>query len=148
MSEQSKNQEDNGLAINVGELDEEEAYALKKAQVEAKLAASIAERNSLQEKNREKMKEGQAPEEDVGLFSREFLRMKSEFEEKLNGASEQPKQELAVFYDGLSEELAAMQKHLNDSVLFLPPFEVRNAQEQIKELDNELFTSRTKVKKR
>lgn len=103
------------------------------------------ERQEAVERRKEE-KESQAVTEEKGdFFSRTFNSEKAEIQDLLSGCSELDRDKASEILEEVTLKIQQLQKFLNDSVVFLPQYELRQAQASLQTLQSTLAEKRDQV---
>lgn len=93
------------------------------------------------EQRRTEKKSQAAISESADYFHKSFQQMKSDIEKKVDEAGNVSKAQLITYFDDLVRDVQQMQQFLNESSMFLASFQIKKAQEEMKEL-NDLIQGR------
>jgi len=93
-----------------------------------------------------RLKEKEESNESSEAFTETFNKEKREILTQLNQLSETtPRMEAAKVFDAISQKVVNLQKFASDSLSFLPGYDMRRAQEILKELRNDISERRDEL---
>ncbi|KAK7913758.1 hypothetical protein WMY93_013969 [Mugilogobius chulae] len=125
---------------------EERDYAVTGENNPSKVQERLMKRHQARLEDAEKRKEAKEshklPEEQSGYFISEFNKEKSEIEELLRACSGAQKDEVTLKLEQATAKTARLQKFLNDSMLFLTQYDLRQAQSALQKLQTSLNEAR------
>eukprot|EP00040_Diaphanoeca_grandis_P023370 m.127072 g.127072 ORF g.127072 m.127072 type:complete len:340 (-) comp29244_c1_seq1:72-1091(-) len=101
----------------------------------AKILASQESRRAEIDKKKGERKTGADPSESAAVFFDDFKHRKEELTVRLQSSRTEPKENLKTMFDTLLDDTKSLQQFLSDSVRFLPPYDVQQAQKQIEALE-------------
>ncbi|CAH1800216.1 unnamed protein product [Owenia fusiformis] len=117
----------------------------KKTEMTDKLKLREDERLAQIDQRREEKESTEAKDENTKYFTENFRSLKNEIEAKLVECEKIPKTKLGEYFENVSLNISKLQKFLADSTLYLPKYEIRQAQETISKLQNELSEMKEKM---
>ncbi|XP_054713169.1 tubulin-specific chaperone C-like [Uloborus diversus] len=83
--------------------------------------------------------------EQTDYFNATFIQQKQVIERKLSEAHKLNKSNLALYFDEIVKDFQDLQKCLSDSTLFLPTYDIKKAQENLKSLQDEIQSVQNKL---
>ncbi|MGH0154878.1 UNVERIFIED_CONTAM: hypothetical protein FKN15_044504 [Acipenser sinensis] len=132
------------VAIEVGETCQGngDAESDRMARIPERLQKRDQERQEELERRKEAKESKQVTEEKSDFFTSTFSKEKADIEELLAGGGEVEPGSLAGRLEDISARIQQLQKFLNDSMVFLPQYELRQAQSALQKLQSGLAEKR------
>ncbi|XP_071540475.1 tubulin-specific chaperone C-like [Panulirus ornatus] len=88
------------------------------------------------EQRRSEKKNQAAVSESADYFHETFQQMKNDIERKVDEAGSVSKEQLVIYFDDIVRDMQQMQQFLNESSMFLASFQIKKAQEEMKDLND------------
>lgn len=114
----------------------------KRSAITDKLSKRETDRLSDIQRRNEQKDSSKSIQENVKLFNENFVKEKESIEDDLHKCNLSSKTESATKLDSLAKQIQSMQKYLTESTLFLPAYEVRQAQDIICNLQQQVQSKR------
>ncbi|XP_077999958.1 tubulin-specific chaperone C-like [Glandiceps talaboti] len=117
----------------------------KKDKIAERIQRRDDERLAEIEKKRAERENASLKQESTDYFSSMFQQEREDIERKLQTVSSLEKSKLIAYFDELTTALQKLQKFVNDSTMFLPPYEIKTAQENVSKLQISISEKRDQL---
>ncbi|XP_061084365.1 tubulin-specific chaperone C [Conger conger] len=130
---------------NMDSQENEEARLSAAVKIPDRLLKRDQERQEAVERRKEEKESQAVTEEKCDFFSSSFNAEKAEIQDILSGCSEMDRDQAAQVLEEVTLKIQQLQKFVNDSVVFLPQYELRQAQASLQALHGSLAEKRDQI---